>query len=58
MLLDKVALHLNQLLYAAAGEVEQAVEFSAAERLILGRALHLDQTLAAGHHDVHIDFAT
>src|SRR5829696_2045822 len=36
------------------GEVEQLVQHVAAERLPLGRRLHLDELARAGHHDVHV----
>ena len=34
---------------------EQLVEAAAAERHLLGGALHLDELAAARHHDVHVD---
>ena len=52
---DHLALRGDDLGDAGLGEPEQRVEVAAREREPFGGALHLDEALVAGHHDVHVD---
>src|SRR5215831_18129906 len=48
-------LRLANLADASRRQVEQLVQLVAVERRALGRGLHLDEALAAGHDDVQVD---
>ena len=52
--LQRGELHGEQALAGTGGQVEQRVELVAAERMSLGRALHLDEAAAIVHDDVHV----
>ena len=51
---ERRLLERGELGTAVRGEVEQAAEQVAVERLALGRALDLDEAAVAGHDDVHV----
>src|SRR5690242_339606 len=53
--LDAPRLLLADRLDPCGREVEEHVELLAAERIALGRRLHLDQTPVARHHDIKVD---
>src|SRR5690606_34378818 len=51
------ALQFEQLAAAEFGEGDERVELGARKRRAFGRALHLDQAAALGHHHVHVGVA-
>src|SRR5579884_702404 len=53
--LDRAPLLHGDALDTGRRELEQLVQLPAAERLALGRRLHLDETAVAGHDDVQVD---
>src|SRR4051794_37531554 len=52
---DRLLLGARDPLDPAGCEVEQRRQLVARERLALGRRLHLDQSVVAGHDDVEVD---
>src|SRR3546814_11258250 len=54
---QRLALGVEQLRAAGFGQRQQGVEFVAAERVALGRALQFDAAAAVVHHHVHVGIA-
>src|SRR3546814_8954677 len=54
---QRLALGVAQLRAAGFGQRQQGVEFVAAERVALGRALQFDEAAAVVHHHVHVGIA-